>query len=135
MAHQQDKFDFKPGSFATLQTRISRKTISRKQLTEAPVGFIAYDIMEANGKDYRELPLMDRRSMLESIVAPASLPFLYLSPLIQFNDWEMLANIRSSSRERAAEGLMLKRKNLCMKQGVKKAIGGNGKLIRLPLMR
>ncbi len=120
MAHHQDKLDFKPGSFATLQTRISRKTITRKQLTEAPVGFIAYDIMESNGKDCRELPLMDRRSMLESIVAPASLPFLYLSPLIQFNDWEMLANIRSSSRERAAEGLMLKRKNSVYETGRKK---------------
>ena len=120
MAHQQDKFDFKPGSFATLQTRISRKTISRKQLTEAPVGFIAYDIMEANGTDCRELPLMDRRSMLESVVAPAALPFLYLSPLIQFNDWEMLANIRSLSRERAAEGLMLKRKNSVYETGRKK---------------
>jgi DNA ligase-1 len=120
IAHQQDAIDFKPGSFATLQTRISRKTITRKQLTEAPVGFIAYDIMEVNGTDCRELPLMHRRSILESLVAPASLPFLYLSPLIEFSDWEMLTKIRSASRDRGTEGLMLKRKNSVYETGRKK---------------
>ena len=32
--------------FALLQTRIGRKNITKKQLQEAPVGFIAYDLLE-----------------------------------------------------------------------------------------
>lgn len=40
-----------PLPFSYLQTRIGRKNITKKQLQEAPVGFIVYDLLEYNGED------------------------------------------------------------------------------------
>ena len=47
-----DPMDFIPLPFALLQTRIGRKNITQKQLTEAPVGFIAYDLLEYRGRGF-----------------------------------------------------------------------------------
>ncbi|MEO6536954.1 MAG: cisplatin damage response ATP-dependent DNA ligase, partial [Ferruginibacter sp.] len=101
---------FAPLPFAALQTRIGRKNITKKQLTEAPVGLIAYDLLELEGKDLRHLSLTDRRKMLEEIVQSANQPFFHLSPIIDFSDWEQLKNIRLQARDKGSEGLMLKRK-------------------------
>ncbi|TAE08030.1 MAG: ATP-dependent DNA ligase, partial [Bacteroidetes bacterium] len=58
--------DGKPLPFQNLQTRISRKTVSKKQLLEAPVSLICYDILEWNGVDIRNQPLAERRQLLEN---------------------------------------------------------------------
>jgi DNA ligase 1 len=102
--------DFHPLPFAILQTRIGRKNITRKQLTEAPVGFIAYDVLEFAGQDTRERPQNERRKILEKIVSDIHLPVLQLSPLIPFHEWQELARIKENAREIGSEGLMLKRK-------------------------
>jgi DNA ligase 1 len=102
---------FKPLPFSVLQTRIGRKNISKKQLTEAPVAFIVYDILEYNGKDFREQPLTVRRKMLEQIVSSVDHPAVRLSPVIEAASWEELKSIRQTSRENSSEGIMLKRKN------------------------
>jgi DNA ligase-1 len=96
--------------FALLQTRIGRKNISRKQLQEAPVAFFAYDVLELNGEDIRDKSLQERRIELEKIVDHAKNASLQLSPVIDFDSWEMLAKIREQSRDINAEGIMLKRK-------------------------
>ncbi len=96
--------------FAILQTRIGRKNVTRKQLTESPVGFIAYDLLEFNGEDYRSRTLEERRTQLEKIVADANEPVLRISPVINFNNWDKLAATRATSRGINAEGVMLKRK-------------------------
>ncbi len=96
--------------FALLQTRIGRKNITKKQLQEAPVGFIAYDLLEFAGEDYRTQPLQARRSMLEKIIQQVRIPALQISQLIDFVEWNHLFNIRTTSRAENAEGLMLKRK-------------------------
>src|SRR5215467_2349981 len=44
----------KPLPFALLQTRIGRKNVTKKQLTEAPITFFAYDLLEYENKDMRE---------------------------------------------------------------------------------
>jgi DNA ligase-1 len=105
-----DMIDFSPLPFAVLQTRIGRKNITRKQLTEAPVGFIAYDLLEYMGKDFREHPQWERRIFLERLIGDIRLPFLRLSPLIPFQNWEELSAIRLKARSLGSEGLMLKRK-------------------------
>lgn len=110
----QQSNSFKPLSFAILQTRIGRKHISKKQLTEAPVGFIAYDLLEYGGKDIRNLPLDERRKLLERIMPGEP---LWLSPLIEFNNWEALRAIRTRSREMGSEGIMLKRKDSVYQSG------------------
>ena len=69
-----------PISFQYLQTRISRKTVNKKQLIEAPTVFMAYDLLEYKGEDLRGLPQSERRSLLEGIVHSIQSPHLILSP-------------------------------------------------------
>jgi DNA ligase-1 len=110
----------KPLPFAVLQTRIGRKNISKKQLTEAPVGFIAYDILEYEGKDFRDKPFINRRTLLEQMIAGIHHPYLLISPTLQVDDWQQLHTQRSASREKGSEGLMLKRNNSPYLSGRKK---------------
>lgn len=105
--------------FALLQTRIGRKNVTRKQLTESPVGFIAYDLLEFNGGDYRSKTLEQRRTQLEKIVDEVHEPVLRLSPVIHFDNWNELAATRAMSREVNAEGIMLKRRSSIYQVGRK----------------
>jgi DNA ligase-1 len=109
-----------PLPFALLQTRIGRKNVTRKQLTEAPISFFAYDLLEYEGNDIRETFLVERRYLLEKIVRDVSHPALLLSPLISFSTWAELTTIRSQSRNRGSEGIMLKRKDSIYQVGRKR---------------
>jgi len=111
---------FRPLPFAALQTRIGRKNVTKKQLTEAPVGFIAYDLLEYEGEDWRTRPLSERRSVLEKVVQAAAHPMLRLSPVISFQRWEDLSGMRIRSREVGSEGIMLKKKDSVYQVGRKR---------------
>jgi DNA ligase 1 len=103
---------FKEGKvqpFQLLQTRIGRKKISKKQLSEIPAALIAYDIFELNGQDYRSNPLRERRNKLEEIIKNTASDVLFISECIVTENWNELAEIRLKAREFQAEGLMLKR--------------------------
>ncbi len=117
---QSDTVDFLPLPFSLLQTRIGRKNISRRQLTEAPVSFIAYDLLEWKGEDFREFSMEKRRQNLEAIVKTTAQKVLKLSPLISFNQWSQLASMRERSRTVGSEGIMLKRKNSVYQVGRKR---------------
>ncbi len=110
----------KPLPFALLQTRIGRKNVTKKQLQETPITFFAYDVLEYQGMDYREKPLTVRREALETMVMQTNHPALVLSPLIQFQHWDQLIEIRKQSRDNGAEGLMLKRKEAAYQVGRKR---------------
>lgn len=111
----------KPLFFNHLQTRIGRKNVSGKVLRNAPVVLMAYDIMEARGKDIRNLPLMDRRDKLEALVDEADCrEVLRISEIIHGKDWDDLAHERKSSRKYNSEGLMLKKKDSTYKVGRKR---------------
>jgi len=97
--------------FAALQTRIGRKNVTKKHLTEVPVGFIAYDLLEYEGEDWRGRSLEERRVQLERVVRAAGHPLLRLSPMIDFSDWDALAAARAGARDVGSEGIMLKRKS------------------------
>ena len=90
---------FKPLPFAALQTRIGRKNITKKQLTEAPVGFIAYDLLEYLGEDIRYRPMIERRALLEDIINNVHHTALQISPTIPFKHWDELREIRKNSRD------------------------------------
>src|SRR6478609_3376319 len=105
--------------FALLQTRISRKNVTAKQLKESPVGFIAYDLLEFEGEDFRSRTLEERRFQLEKIIAAVNEPVLRLSPIIHYNNWDELAATRATSRDINAEGIMLKRKTSIYQVGRK----------------
>src|SRR4029079_10420085 len=99
-----------PLPFALLQTRIGRKNVTKKQLTETPITFFAYDLLEYEGNDIRESTLTERRLLLERIVKQTDHRALLLSPVIDFSGWNDLAALRTTSRDKGSEGIMLKRK-------------------------
>ncbi len=96
-------------SFSTLQQRLNRKTISKKQLEDAPIGFFVYDILEFEANDFREHPLSERRKILEQLIGGLDEGAVILSPVINCNTWEELAELRQTSRSINSEGIMLKK--------------------------
>ena len=52
--------------FAILQKRIGRDKLGAKILKEAPVGFLAYDLLEEDGADLRQKALAERRARLSA---------------------------------------------------------------------
>ena len=107
--------------FNLLQQRIGRKTLTKKVLQDAPVAFMAYDLLETQGQDIRAKPQHERRSALEALLA--SKKDWLLSPLVNTDDWQQLIEQRKQSRERGVEGLMLKKKDAAYGQGRTKADG------------
>ena len=124
-----------PLPFAALQQRIGRRLHVQRTARDVPVVFMAYDLLEHEGADIRTLPLAERRSRLETLIArlpvatapaPAGdgrLPFgddepapdtngsdaaIQTSPRLD-GAWAELAGLRDSSRSRGVEGLMIKR--------------------------
>lgn len=102
--------DGQPLSFQYLQTRTTRKTVSKKQLEAAPAVFMVYDVLEWGGEDIRATPMSERRELLEKIVGEIQHPSLVLSPLVSFSEWDALPTLLEAARERGVEGFMLKRK-------------------------
>ncbi len=113
--------DGQPLSFNVLQTRIGRKTLTKKVLEQAPVVLIAYDLIEWQGKDVRQLPLSTRRTLLHEMIKQFDTQgIILLSEIIEAPDWEVLKNIKEDSRAFQSEGLMIKRKNSPYKSGRKR---------------
>jgi DNA ligase-1 len=96
----------KPLPFSVLQRRIGRQKLSAKILEEAPASFMAFDLLEADGRDLREQPLRERRARLAPLARGER--FL-LSAAIDAPTWDELRRLREGSRDRAVEGLMLKK--------------------------
>ena len=104
-----------PSPFAQLQRRLGRKAPGRQLLAECPAAFVAYDLLERNGEDWRPRPLSQRRSALEALLqelpqaaqAPGA-NLLRLSPRLALAHWQELEPLRQQAASAAAEGLMLK---------------------------
>ncbi|MDP1955419.1 MAG: ATP-dependent DNA ligase [Polaromonas sp.] len=110
----------RPASFALLQQRIGRKTLGKKILADAPVTFMAYDLLELDGQDLRAQPQHLRREKLEQLLAGTPLK---LSPVERLASWQEFAALRSESRQRGVEGFMLKRLDAAYGTGRTKADG------------
>lgn len=95
--------------FAQLQRRIGRKRVGRKLLADVPVIFHAFDLLEDGGADIRGLPFRRRRERLQRLIAATGQPQLVATELVPGDSWDEWARWRETSRERNAEGLMLKR--------------------------
>ncbi len=98
--------DGKVAPFNLLQQRIGRKTLTKKVLADAPVGYIAYDLLELGGADLRERPQGERRELLEGVIAGQAA--ILLSPVETRSSWEDFAELRREARARGVEGFMLK---------------------------
>jgi DNA ligase 1 len=109
-----------PSPFAHLQKRLNRKVLGKKLLAEAPVRFVAYDLLEDAGVDIRALPQHERRARLEARLRGGAVA---LSPLVAASDWTAYAALREQSRERGVEGFMLKHRVAAYGSGRTKADG------------
>ncbi|MDB5915438.1 MAG: ATP-dependent ligase-like protein [Ramlibacter sp.] len=110
----------RPAPFALLQQRIGRKNLTKKVLAEAPVSFMAYDLLELEGRDVRGITQRERRERLEALLAGTA--FL-LSPVERDTSWLEFARKREQSRDRGVEGFMLKRLDAAYGTGRTKAEG------------
>jgi DNA ligase-1 len=109
-----------PLPFSLLQKRISRKKLSKKIQQDAPVIFVAYDLIEWQGVDLRNKSLSERKNYLAQLVDQIDHPHLRLSAVLPFDSWSVLFQQRSLARSNATEGLMLKRKTSFYLSGRKK---------------
>jgi DNA ligase-1 len=110
----------RPAPFSLLQQRIGRKTLTKKILADAPVTFMAYDLLEQDSQDIRGLPQRERRARLEALLDGT--PFK-LSPIESHASWGEFARQREHSRARGVEGFMLKRLDAAYGTGRTKAEG------------
>ena len=109
-----------PAPFALLQQRIGRKNLTKKILADAPVTFIAYDLLEQDAVDLRALPQRERRARLEALLAGTR---FRISPVETAASWLEFAQRRQQSRARRVEGFMLKRLDAGYGTGRTKAEG------------
>lgn len=97
--------------FSALQRRIGRKKVGKKLLSEVPCVLVAFDVLEAAGRDVRSLPLAERRPILEGIVgALADESAIRVDRPVDAATWEECFRVRERSRDHYVEGLMLKRR-------------------------
>jgi DNA ligase-1 len=97
-------------AFSVLQQRLNRKTIHKAQLNDAPIGFFTYDLLEYKGRDLRSDALSVRRKLLSKTIENlSSKNIVQLSPVVDFNNWDQLAELRTGSRDINSEGIMLKK--------------------------
>jgi DNA ligase-1 len=109
-----------PAPFALLQQRIGRKTLTKKVLADAPVSFMAYDLLEDGGVDVRAQPQHERRAKLQAVLQGTG---IHLSPVQTASSWAGFAQLRQQARDRGVEGLMLKRLDAAYGTGRTKADG------------
>lgn len=109
-----------PLPFSLLQTRMGRKSVSKKILQEAPVSFMGFDLLEWKGQDLRNLPLQERKEQLEALKQEVDHPRFELSPTLAFTTWEELTRMREEARTLQTEGLMLKKKDSTYETGRKR---------------
>jgi DNA ligase-1 len=103
--------DGRPLPFGALQRRIGRKTVGAKLRRDVPVAFMAYDLLEADGRDRRDEALYRRRYRLEALVNGPPDARLVLSVAVTAADWADLAVRHRESRRRGVEGFLLKRRD------------------------
>lgn len=100
-----------PGSFLDLQKRINRKKITPALIKQIPIRFLAYDLLESDRRDLRNLPLKDRRAMLDerykSLLNTSAC--MDVPARLEVPSWTELAKLQTYARQHSAEGVMLKR--------------------------
>ena len=106
--------------FEQLQRRLGRKQPSKNMLQKVPVRFIAYDILERDGKDLRKEILKSRRSHLEQFMHQHPLDKVMISDAINVNSWSHLVDLHKLSRQHRAEGFMIKANESQYREGRKR---------------
>ena len=102
--------------FADLQKRLGRKTISKELLASAPVVFVGWDVLYADGKVLIDEPLRARRARLHELITRAG-ETVRLSSAKVFCDVGALDDEFDAARARGNEGLMIKDPSSSYKPG------------------
>ena len=106
----------RPKNFSLLQKRLGRKSPSLKIQKDLPVVFMAYDILEINGKDIRSKILSERRDILEKSFSnlisedKSIIEKIKITKLHQISNWKDLEEVKNSARKSNTEGLVIKDK-------------------------
>ncbi len=115
--------------FSLLQKRINRKSPTRSIQKKYPIIFIAYDLLEINGKDIREIKLENRRIELEKYFSKwqnkteNNISNIFkICDLIFPKNWTDALTYKEKSRENNTEGLIIKKKTSIYSFGRKKGI-------------
>ena len=102
--------------FAVLQQRLARKKVAAKMITEAPVAFMAYDVLYRDGELLLDRPIEDRRAILEQTFAGLEAPLL-VSPQFSAALIDDVDRLFAEARSSANEGLVLKRRQSAYEPG------------------
>jgi len=100
---------FAPATFADLQQRLNRKSVTARLMESHPAFLRAYDCLVDGTEDIRPLTFHERRTRLEKLVARSLSQRIDLSPLLAFRSGEDLAALRAAPPDPVIEGVMLKR--------------------------
>ena len=125
----------RPLEFSQLQRRLGRKKVGKKLLTEVPVVLLAFDLIEHDGVDVRQLPLQERQKLLQNAIgnlavnekaqeglfsdepeksgdseATIRIPPQVARPTVG-ETWKNLEARREEAKNLRAEGLMLKKRD------------------------
>lgn len=92
---------------AALRRRLTRKTAPPALQIEAPLCFVAEDLLEDDGVDQRARPLAARRAILEARLAEMIEPFA-LVPALAASSWAELQALHRGARAQGALGLTLR---------------------------
>ncbi|MGD1914846.1 MAG: ATP-dependent DNA ligase [Phycisphaerales bacterium] len=98
-----------PAPFSFLQTRLNRKAATAGQLPlfdSRRIVLRAFDVLRFEGRDVRDSSFRERRNILKFLELPA--PTIAPTEPVEFSNWQALAELRETSRERRVEGFMLK---------------------------
>ena len=103
--------------FARLQTRLGRKRVAAALRAEAPVGFVAYDVLAWDGEATLDAPFAARGAHLDALALPladgdagppAEGRLVRRSRVQTVDDAEALDALFDAARARGNEGLMVK---------------------------
>ena len=120
-----------PAPFNLLQQRIGRKTLTKKVLADAPVGFIAYDLLEwqrrrpARAAAARAPRACSKRCAARDAPRAAALA----ASQQRATTGPALAALREESRARGVEGFMLKHRDA--RYGTGRDAGGRRHLVEV----
>lgn len=96
-------------TFSDLQQRLNRKTVNARLVEEYPAFVRAYDLLFQRDEDIRSQTYLGRRQRLADLIETAPHDRFDLSPLVSFESWAELDQLRLSPPDPVIEGVMIKK--------------------------
>ncbi|MDR3668240.1 MAG: hypothetical protein P4L35_15470 [Ignavibacteriaceae bacterium] len=92
-----------------LQKRIVKRYPLKKIISDIPVSFVAFDLLEFNNAEILTQPLINRRTALIKLLNDINEPGFILSPLIECSSWNELKKAKDNGNKISFDGIILKR--------------------------